>query len=47
MRALLIVLGSYTFASIPVAYLTAKLLRGIDLRDHGSGNVGASNIWQT
>ncbi len=47
MRALLTVLGSYAFASIPIAFLTAKLLRGIDLRDHGSGNVGASNIWQS
>ena len=47
MRALVTVLGSYLLASIPIAYLTAKLLRGIDLREHGSGNVGASNIWQS
>ncbi len=47
MRALITVLGSYLFASIPIAYLTAKLLRGIDLREHGSGNDGASNIWQS
>lgn len=47
MRPLLTVLGSYAFASVPIAYLTAKLLRGIDLRDYGSGNVGASNIWQS
>ncbi len=47
MRALLTVLASYALASVPVAFLTAKVLRGIDLREHGSGNVGASNIWQS
>ncbi len=47
MRALLTVLGSYLLASVPIAYLTAKLISGIDLREHGSKNVGASNVWQT
>jgi len=47
MRAIGIVLASYLTAAIPVAYLTAKVLRGIDLREHGSGNVGASNVWQS
>ncbi len=47
MRTLLTILGSYLAASVPVAYLTAKFLSGIDLRKHGSGNVGASNIWQS
>jgi glycerol-3-phosphate acyltransferase PlsY len=47
MRALLTVLGSYLVASVPIAYLTAKLISGIDLREHGSKNVGASNVWQS
>ena len=47
MRAAAIVLGSYLAAAVPVAYLTARIIRGIDLRRHGSGNVGASNIWQS
>jgi glycerol-3-phosphate acyltransferase PlsY len=47
MRAIVVVLGSYLTSAIPVAYITARLLRGIDLRKHGSGNVGASNIWQS
>ncbi len=47
MRAIRTVIGSYLVASIPVAYLTGRILSGIDLREHGSGNVGASNIWQS
>lgn len=47
LSAVLIVLGSYLIGGVPVAYLTGRLLRGIDLRQYGSANVGASNIWQT
>ncbi len=47
MRAIRTIIGSYLVASIPVAYITGRLLSGIDLREQGSGNVGASNIWQS
>lgn len=47
LSAVLIVLGSYLIGGVPVAYLTGRLLRGIDLRQYGSANVGASNVWQT
>ena len=30
--------------SVPAAYLVAKWRRGIDIRQHGTGNVGASNV---
>ena len=30
--------------SVPTAYLVAKWSRGIDIRQYGSGNIGASNI---
>jgi glycerol-3-phosphate acyltransferase PlsY len=30
---------------VPLAYLVAKRSRGIDLRQLGSGNIGASNLW--
>jgi glycerol-3-phosphate acyltransferase PlsY len=33
----------YIIGSIPTSYLVAKHLRGIDIRQHGSGNVGATN----
>jgi glycerol-3-phosphate acyltransferase PlsY len=38
---------SYLIGSVPVAWLAGQLRRGIDIRDYGSGNVGASNVWQS
>ena len=38
------ILLSYALGSMPTAYLVAKKLRGIDIREHGSGNVGATNV---
>ncbi|HAJ56255.1 MAG TPA: acyl-phosphate glycerol 3-phosphate acyltransferase [Candidatus Omnitrophica bacterium] len=37
---------SYLFGSIPTAYLFGKIARGIDLRQHGSGNLGATNAFR-
>jgi len=45
--AALIVAGSYLAGSIPVAQLVARYTKDLDLRDVGSGNVGASNVWQS
>lgn len=42
----LIVLGGYLLGSIPFGYVLPRLLRGDDVRRHGSGNVGASNVWR-
>ena len=36
-------IGAYLLGGIPTAYLAGRLVRGIDIRDHGSGNVGATN----
>jgi glycerol-3-phosphate acyltransferase PlsY len=41
-----IILGiivSYLIGSIPTAYIFGRLLKGIDIRRFGSGNVGATN----
>jgi len=40
----LLILGAYLLGSVPIAYVIAKLSRGIDLRQYGSGNVGVSNL---
>ena len=37
---------SYVLGSIPSAYLAGKLTKGIDLREHGSGNLGATNVYR-
>lgn len=37
---------AYLLGSIPFAYLAGKLVRGIDLREHGSGNLGATNVYR-
>jgi glycerol-3-phosphate acyltransferase PlsY len=39
-----VVAASYLIGSIPVGYLTVRLMRGIDIRDHGSGMIGATNV---
>ena len=39
----LMVLLAYAVGSVPVAYLVARWMRGVDIRDVGSGNVGAAN----
>jgi glycerol-3-phosphate acyltransferase PlsY len=35
---------AYLAGSIPAAYIAGRVLRGIDLREHGSGNLGATNV---
>ena len=37
---------AYLSGSIPFAYLAGKLRKGIDLRQHGSGNLGATNVYR-
>ncbi|MDO3434201.1 glycerol-3-phosphate 1-O-acyltransferase PlsY [Rhizobium sp. CBN3] len=37
----------YLIGSTPTGYLAGKLLRGIDIRDHGSGSTGATNVLRT
>lgn len=39
--------AAYLIGSSPFAYVAGRLLRGIDLRQHGSGNLGATNVYRT
>ena len=43
MEVLLIIVLSYVVGSIPTAIIMGKLLKGIDIREHGSGNAGGTN----
>jgi len=38
------ILLSYLLGSIPTAYIYVKTIRGIDIREYGSHNVGATNV---
>jgi glycerol-3-phosphate acyltransferase PlsY len=35
----------YLLGSIPISYVIGRLVKGVDLREVGSGTVGASNVW--
>ncbi len=39
--------ASYLIGAIPTSYLVGKWFRGIDLREHGSRNLGATNLYRT
>ena len=38
---------AYLLGSTPTGYLAGKLLRGIDIREHGSKSTGATNVLRT
>lgn len=42
---IMIALG-YLMGSIPVGYLVAKFMKGVDVRQHGSGRTGGTNVWR-
>ncbi len=44
---LLIVLGGYLIGAFPTAYVIYKIKKGGDIRNHGSGNVGGTNLIRT
>jgi glycerol-3-phosphate acyltransferase PlsY len=46
MVAAMLVVFSYLLGSIPSAYITGQVLRGIDIRKVGDGNVGAANVYR-
>jgi glycerol-3-phosphate acyltransferase PlsY len=43
----LVVAGGYLLGSCPWGYWLPLALRGEDVRRHGSGSIGASNVWRT
>ncbi len=43
LRIIIGILTSYLIGSIPTAYIFCRLLKGVDIRNFGSGNVGATN----
>ncbi len=45
--AALWLVASYFVGAIPTSYLAGRIFRGIDLREHGSRNLGATNVYRT
>ena len=46
-KVLLLALFSYLLGAVPTGYLIARKAMGIDIREHGSGNPGAANVYRT
>lgn len=46
MTPALVLLAAYLIGAFPTSYLVGRLVRGIDLREHGSGNLGATNVYR-
>ena len=47
MTLFLACLASYLVGSMPSGLIFGKLFWGVDLRQHGSHNIGATNAWRT
>ena len=47
MTPALVVLGAYLLGSMPFGYWLVLLFKHEDIRQVGSGNIGASNVWRT
>ena len=46
MNTLLMIVIGYLCGSVPSAYLAGKWIKGIDLREYGSGTVSGSMVWE-
>ena len=46
MKELLLIILAYCIGSIPTALIISKHFFGIDIRDYGSGNMGATNTFR-
>src|SRR5512140_1726900 len=47
MSGLLGIVIAYLLGGIPFGFLLVKLTRGTDVRESGSGNIGATNVLRT
>jgi glycerol-3-phosphate acyltransferase PlsY len=41
-----VLVASYLIGALPFSYIAGRVVKGIDLREHGSGNLGATNTFR-
>src|SRR5689334_4242182 len=46
MKELVLIIIAYFIGSVPTALIVSKRFFGIDIRDYGSGNMGATNTFR-
>lgn len=46
LNLILLIVIAYLLGSFPTAILAGRLLQNIDIREHGSGNAGATNVFR-
>lgn len=46
LSTVLAIIAAYLLGAMPTSYIAGKLGRGIDLREHGSKNLGATNVYR-
>jgi glycerol-3-phosphate acyltransferase PlsY len=46
LNLIVVVILSYLAGSIPNSIIISKLVKGIDIREHGSGNAGGTNVFR-
>jgi glycerol-3-phosphate acyltransferase PlsY len=47
MKDFLVILTGYLLGSMPWGYWLPRILRGVNVREAGSGSTGAANVWRT
>lgn len=45
--SLVAVLAAYLVGAVPIGWLVARRFGVADIRQHGSGNIGATNVWRS
>ncbi|MBI3008672.1 MAG: glycerol-3-phosphate acyltransferase, partial [Candidatus Omnitrophica bacterium] len=46
MLIIISIIFAYLIGSIPTGLVFGKLLKGIDIREYGSRNIGATNVFR-